>query len=187
MVKCTKCKFVIKEKCDTEEAKFTKLICNNSNSPFYNKTTITSELFPVDNIYSFTTPVCEYGEEYNNQIEAIQPINDSIVISNARDRFINILNSSNRSRSFEEIITEYIQKFGDTISADECCQTIRLISDILYPKIAQLNKVKRTAKEHARYLELYLDGKMYTDNENFEKYKDIQKKNAQIIIDVCNE
>ena len=110
----------------------------------------------------------------------------SLVIGNDRDRFINILNS-NSGDTFESILTSYIHVFGDTISADQCCQIIELLSGILYPKIAKLNHIKRISKEHAMYLEIYLSGKMYKDNDDLNKYKDIQRENAQAIIDVCNE
>ena len=110
-----------------------------------------------------------------------------MVISSDRDRFINILNSGHCGDTFENILTAYIHTFGDTISADQCCQIIELLSNILYPKIAKLNNIKRVSKEHATYLESYLSGKMYKDSDDLNKYKDIQRENAQAIIDVCNE
>lgn len=111
---------------------------------------------------------------------------DSIVIHNDFDRFNNLLNSTNCD-TFETIIAEYINRFGDTISADQCCQVIESLSKILYPKIARLNFVKRTAKEHATYIKKYLAGEMYTSEDAFIEYRDVQQRNAQTIIDVCNE
>lgn len=110
----------------------------------------------------------------------------SMSIENAKDRFIKLLNSTN-AITFESIVTEYIHAYSDTISADQCCQIIQLLSEIQYPKIAKLHSIKRIAKEHAGYLEMFFDGKLYTDNNSFEKYREIQKNNARAIIDVCNE
>ena len=122
--------------------------------------------------------------------EELQIVTDKstgkFVIENAKDRFIKLLNSSNAD-TFECIVTEYIQAYGDTISADQCSQIIQLLAEIQCPKIAKLNRVKRIASEHANYLVKYLDGKLYTEKDSLEKYKDIQKNNAQAIIDVCNE
>ena len=133
-------------------------------------------------------PILYYSKIYggdNLQIRA-NHTDGSIVIENARDRFVNLLNSSNAD-TFESIVTEYIHKFSNTISADECCQIIQLLSEIQYPKIAKLNNIKRVAREHAGYLEKYLDGKLYTDEDSFEKYREVQKNNAEAIINVCNE
>lgn len=183
-VKCINCSHVIKENRIHEGVLVNEIICDNPNSEYYGKKFITRETFPVDQ-------GCNKGvfiQTNDNESVKNKAIHSpgSLVVSNARDRFVNLLNSSNNSDTFESIITEYIHKFGDTIHADECCQVINLLSNIQYAKIANLNNIKRVAKEHATYLKLFLDGKMYTDNDDLNKYRDIQKQNAQAIIDICN-
>ena len=103
----------------------------------------------------------------------------------AKDRFLKMLNSSD-SDTFESILMEYIRNYGDTINSDECISIIELLSSILYPKVAELNHIKRVAKERASYLEAYLGETMYNVDNALEKFKDIQRQNAQAILDACN-
>lgn len=187
MVECIKCKHVLKEPYESGGMKCTKITCNNINSPFYKKSVITSKAFPTV-IYAISKlKSCDDYEEKSSDNAKIKVLHSkgSLVIENARDRFANLLNSS-KSDTFESIVTEYIHRYGNTISADECCQIINILSDIQYAKIANLNNIKRVSKEHATYLKLFLEGKMYTDNDNWDKYKDKQKENAQAIIDACD-
>ena len=70
-----------------------------------------------------------------------------------------------------EIIPLFISKISNTISII----TNRLISSM------------HIFKERAWYLELYLDGKMYSEKySNTEEAKEIQKKHATFIKDKCN-
>lgn len=124
--------------------------------------------------------------DLNNIIPKVEHSKGSLVVANARDRFANMLNGGKCGDTFETIVTEYIRKYGHTISADECCQIINILSDIQYEKIANLTNIKRISKERATYLKIFLEGKMYTDNENWDKYREVQKSNAQAIIDACD-
>ena len=188
-VECIKCKYSLKEVCKHNKILSKKITCKNEMSKYYGKSFITNERNQATCVYdNLNDDVCNCGELllFDNAKIKVEHIKCSLVIETDRDRFINLLNSSN-SDTFETIVTEYIQKFGDTIPADQCCQIIQLLSGIQYSKISKLHNIKRVAREHATYLEKYLDGKMYNEENSFDKYREIQKKNAQTIIDVCDE
>lgn len=115
-------------------------------------------------------------------------MSSTIVIENDRDRFVNILNGSH-AETFEEIVQEFISRYGDNITADCCCTIIGRLNDILYPKIAKYNRIKNVSKERAGYLLKYLKGEMYSDTDDcdeLETRRKIQTDNAKYIIDVCD-
>jgi len=123
-------------------------------------------------------------------IENAQPIIEhdrrSNVIETDKDRLINILNSS-RSTSLGEIINEYLNRFGDEAISDyDCSQLMKTMSDVISRKMSKLNVIRSTSQEYAAYLMKYFNDEMYNDADAFVKYKDIQKKNVQSIVDICN-
>lgn len=93
---------------------------------------------------------------------------------------------SNQPKNFEDFVGAYLNVYNDDFSAERLFDLIeRLNAVFLKGKIRQFDKVKSVAYERATYLKCYLDGKMYSDEQIAKSYVEVQRENAQAIIDVC--
>jgi hypothetical protein len=124
--------------------------------------------------------------DFENNISVLHHNTGSIVIESDRDRLINILNSS-ECTNLGGIIEEYLNRFGDEAISDyDCAQLMKTLSGIISRKLSKLNTIRSTSRDYASYLMKYFNDEMYNDDDAFVKYKDIQKKNVQSIIDSCD-
>jgi hypothetical protein len=93
---------------------------------------------------------------------------------------------SNQPKCFEDFVCAYLNIYYDDFSVDRLFDLVeRLNSIFMKGKIRQLDNVKSVAYERATYLKRYLDGKMYNDEQTAKANVEVQRNNAQFIIDVC--
>lgn len=93
---------------------------------------------------------------------------------------------SNQPKNFEDFVGAYLNVYCEDFSADRLFELIeRLNSVFLKGKIRQYEKVKSIAYERATYLKCYLDGNMYSDEQTAKANVEVQRNNAQAIIDIC--
>ena len=89
--------------------------------------------------------------------------------------------------SFEELAIYFMQVNFADFSSIRIQQFMDSVSkNVLHPKLIGLERVRAVSSERALYLKTYLDGDMYTTKEAAIEHIPIQVKNAQAIIDVCN-
>lgn len=93
---------------------------------------------------------------------------------------------TNQPKRFEDFVCAYVNTYYDDFSADRLFELVeRLNSVFLKGKIRQYEKVKDVAYERATYIKSYLDGTMYADEQTAKANVEVQRNNAQAIIDVC--
>ena len=102
-----------------------------------------------------------------------------------KQRLLNILSRFGDDISVESVIYTFMREADKDYSDLRLNRFIMGLTDILYDKQLGCERVARVSLEKATYLKNYLDGKLYKDEEIARKYVDIQKENAQAIIDVC--
>ena len=102
-----------------------------------------------------------------------------------KQRLLNILSRFGEDISVESVIYTFIREADKDYSDLRLNRFIMGLTDILYDKQLEFERVARVALERATYLKNYLDGTLYKDEETARKYVDIQKQNAQVIIGVC--
>lgn len=93
---------------------------------------------------------------------------------------------TNQPKCFEDFVCAYLNIYYDDFSADRLFELVeRLNSVFLKGKIRQYEKVKDVAYERATYIKSYLDGTMYADEHTAKDNVEVQRNNAQAIIDIC--
>lgn len=103
-----------------------------------------------------------------------------------REKMENILTQCNGS--FEDIIFSYLNNYYDDFSASRINDLIASLNeDYLYHKINDLENIKCISKERAFYLKTFLEGKMYTTEEEAIRHIPIQINHAEAIIDACKK
>lgn len=102
-----------------------------------------------------------------------------------KQRLLNILSRFGDDISVESVIYTFIREADKDFSDLRLNRFIIGLTEILYDKQLDCERVSRVSLERATYLKNYLDGKLYKDEETARKYVDVQKANAQAIIDVC--
>lgn len=98
-----------------------------------------------------------------------------------------VLETLGELASFEELAIYFMQVNFADFSSIRIQQFMDSVSkNVLHPKLIGLERVRAVSSERALYLKTYLDGDMYTTKEAAIEHIPIQAKNAQAIIDVCN-
>ena len=93
---------------------------------------------------------------------------------------------NHQPRTFEELVATYLNVYGDDFSLERAIDLMEYINCVfIRGKSKRLDMAIRTAYERATYLKCYLDGNMYTDEEAAKANVDIQRENAQAILDAC--
>lgn len=87
---------------------------------------------------------------------------------------------------FEDILLTYFRHYEKDFSATRLNAIVQKINEeILTPKIEDLQITELIAYEKANYLKLFLEGKMYTNEEAAKANIQCQIKNANDIIERC--
>lgn len=102
-----------------------------------------------------------------------------------KKRLLNILSRFGDDISVESVIYTFMKEADKDYSDLRLNRFIIGLTEILYDKQLEYERIARVSLERATYLKNYLDGKLYKDEETARKYVDIQKEHAQKIIDVC--
>lgn len=102
-----------------------------------------------------------------------------------KQRLLNILSRFGDDISVESVIYTFMREANKDYSDLRLNRFIIGLTEILYEKQLQYEKMARISLERATYLKNYLDGKLYKDEKTARKHVEIQKANAQAIIDVC--
>lgn len=93
---------------------------------------------------------------------------------------------SEQPKNFEDFVCVYLNVYYEDFSAERLFELIEQLNSVfLKGKIRQFDKVKSVAYERATYLKCYLDGNMYGDEQIAKANVEVQRNNAQAIIDVC--
>ena len=104
-----------------------------------------------------------------------------------REKLLEFLNGDNRLNSIEDILKRYLYVCYDDVSALQLSEMMADINNTLREKVREFNRVKFVANERARYLKLYLSGKMWLTEEAARANLQPQIDNAQAIIDACKD
>ena len=102
-----------------------------------------------------------------------------------KQRLLNVLSRFGDDVSVESVIYTFMREADKDYSDLRLNRFIIGLTEILYDKQLDCERVARVSLERATYLKNYLDGKLYKDEETARKCVDIQKANAQAIIDIC--
>ena len=102
-----------------------------------------------------------------------------------KQRLLNILSRCEDNVSVESVIYTFLQEADKDYSDLRLNRFIIGLTEILYDKQLEYERIARVSLERATYLKNYLDGKLYKDEETARKCVDMQKAHAQKIIDVC--
>lgn len=102
-----------------------------------------------------------------------------------KQRLLNILSRFGDDISVESIIYTFLREADKDYSDLRLNRFIQGLTEILYDKQLEYERIARVSLERATYLKNYLDGKLYKDEETARTYVDMQKANAQAIIDIC--
>lgn len=102
-----------------------------------------------------------------------------------KQRLLNILSRFGDDISVESVIYTFLREADKEFSALRLNNFVKGLTEILYDKQLEYERVLRVSLERATYLKNYLDGKLYKDEETARKYVEMQKAHAQKIIDVC--
>lgn len=102
-----------------------------------------------------------------------------------KQRLLNILSRFGDNISVESVIYTFMREADKDYSDLRLNRFIIGLTEILYERQLDCERVARVSLERATYLKDYLDGKLYKDEATARKCLDIQKANAQAIIDVC--
>lgn len=86
-------------------------------------------------------------------------------------------------QSIEDICQCFLNIFGNDLSIRTVSELHKQINNCLERKIDGLDRAKSIAIERATYLKIYLEGKMWKDEESAKKNVQPQIENAQAIID----
>ena len=102
-----------------------------------------------------------------------------------KKRLLNILSRFGDNISVESVIYTFMREADKDYSDLRLNRFIMGLTEILYDKQLSCERASRVSLERAIYLKNYLDGTLYQDEETAKKHLDIQKQNAQAIIDIC--
>ena len=103
-----------------------------------------------------------------------------------KEKLLSIIEYS--SDDLESILFAYLQKYYEDFSATRVLSLMsRIDRDILMEKVFELERAIKISYERAKYLETYLQGKMYRSAEEAKDHVDIQIGHAQTIKDVCEQ
>lgn len=100
-----------------------------------------------------------------------------------KERLLKYIENCPDCSSDLDILKMYIEKFP----ASRLSNMINDLQNTLDYKINSLELANSVAKERATYLKAYLEGDMYTTKEAAIEHIPVQIKNAQEIIDFCNQ
>lgn len=102
-----------------------------------------------------------------------------------KQRLLNILSRFGDDISAESVIYTFLREADKDFSAPRLNRWITGLTEILYDKQLEYERVARVSLERATYLKNYLDGNMYGDEHTAKANIEVQRNNAQAIIDVC--
>ena len=94
---------------------------------------------------------------------------------------LNICDSDN----VETIFRLFLDRFENNLSINTINELRKQICNTLDNKIEALDQARFVAKERAGYIKLYLEGKLWKDEESAKANLQPQIDNAQDIIDAC--
>lgn len=101
-------------------------------------------------------------------------------------KHISIFKDYDINSSFEEVIVSYILENNKDFPASRLLDFINTINQTcICKKVDELETIKAIAHERAIYLEAYLSGEMWKDEESARKNLQPQINNARRIIEVC--
>ena len=105
-----------------------------------------------------------------------------------KEKMMNVLNyHTGDNTSIEDIIIMYLAYNEKDFSSVRLTNLIDILNkEFLYPRLENLENLKRIAKERALYLKTYLSGEMWADEESARRNLQPQINNAQAIMDACN-
>lgn len=102
-----------------------------------------------------------------------------------KQRLLNILSRVGDDISVESVIYTFMREADKDYSDLRLNKFIMGLTEILYDKQLDCERVARVSLERATYLKCYLDGNMYGDEQTAKANVEVQRNNAQAIIDVC--
>ena len=101
-------------------------------------------------------------------------------------KYICVFKDYNINISFEEAIVGYILENKKDFSASRLLGLVNTINQTcICKKVDELEAIKAIAHERAIYLEAYLSGEMWKDEESAKRNLQPQINNARRIIEVC--
>lgn len=101
-------------------------------------------------------------------------------------KYICVFKDYNINISFEEAIVGYILENNKDFPASRLLDFVNVINQkCICKKVDELESIKAIAHERAIYLEAYLSGEMWKDEESARKNLQPQVNNARRIIEVC--
>lgn len=93
----------------------------------------------------------------------------------------------NSPATLEEVLLHYMSNHCDEFNASRVnALLITLNNAFLVPRIMDAEHAINVACEHAMYLKAYCEGGMYTTEEDAKLHAPVQAKNAEKIMNVCN-
>ena len=87
--------------------------------------------------------------------------------------------------SFEGIVGEYLARYTTEMSHTRAAELMSLVYDLIEHKSREAEYLKSVAYERAVYLEAYLSGEMWMDEESAKRNIEPQIKNARAIQAAC--
>lgn len=91
------------------------------------------------------------------------------------------------SYSFEDFVVHYIGSRWNDFSASRMSELIDRIKYEMDHKIKNLERAQSIAYERSMYLEMYLSGQMWPNEEEAKRNLEPQIKNARAIREACKE
>lgn len=99
-----------------------------------------------------------------------------------------IIDLAYRGAHAEEILFVCLNEFYKEFPASRINSIIKeLQTKHLNDRINDLEMIRDVAKERSTYLEAYLDGKLYVDDDTPWDYAPIQLNNVRAILDACDK
>lgn len=99
-----------------------------------------------------------------------------------------IIDLAHRGAYIEEILFACLNEFYKEFPASRINSIIKeLQTKHLVDRINDLERIRDVAKERSTYLEAYLEGKLYVDEETARACAPIQLGNVRAILDACDK
>ena len=101
------------------------------------------------------------------------------------EKLIVILNEF-QCKSIDDILNRFLEVYGDDIDIRDIYALSKVVNRHLETKINAYDRLKFVANERARYIKMYLEGKMWPTEELAKAYLQPQIDNIHAIIDACD-
>lgn len=88
--------------------------------------------------------------------------------------------------NIESVFKNFLFTYADELSIITLNNLRAEIQKVLDDKIEEIAKIKYIANERATWIKMYLEGRMWLDEETAKKNVQPQIDNCQVIIDACN-